>query len=498
MLTGRPASLIRIKREVSIIIGLVLLIGSYAIYNGWHSYVQRVEQHMQGDTLTISLLINSELEKGLKLLNLTKPRLSDELLRGGHFAQIDPVLNACMEEFGLANNKDQFGLLLVLDSSGRVIARSGVDPNKRPDFSNRFYFTNLRDNPAMKFTLSRLRIAETTGKPVFHLAVPLRDSSNAFLGVLALQLDVQKIERQLQKILRTCNQRSVLLMPDGQVCYQYPLQLKSGLTDSELLSNGCLIQRGESEKKREDGKLHRTNMGSHAETSLALNLPENEFGLSQSAMISARELAVTFLKEHTPIVILLPVTCLMIAVLYVGLFHQTRDLEEAIVDSNTDYNTGLSNRRALKTELPRLISYALRVNSPLSVLFIDIDHFKSFNDLHGHDFGDKILKEVARCILNVSKRPLDCCCRWGGDEFVMLLPDTKADAAVQIANNLIECIRMIDLKENGIYPHETLTVSIGITTTTLCPKPNPETLMKRADEASLRAKEEGRNRAVLL
>jgi diguanylate cyclase (GGDEF)-like protein len=131
------------------------------------------------------------------------------------------------------------------------------------------------------------------------------------------------------------------------------------------------------------------------------------------------------------------------------------------------------------------------------VLFIDIDHFKSFNDLNGHDLGDRVLRNVAKSIADSSRRPLDYCCRWGGEEFVIVLPETNEEEAVIVANKLKESVEKMEIKEMRLTLHEQITLSIGIATTKSCPNPTPKALINLADRAMMRAKMEGRNRVVL-
>ena len=190
-------------------------------------------------------------------------------------------------------------------------------------------------------------------------------------------------------------------------------------------------------QKADRGGLHQINSGEHGETTYAITLAEDQFGLSTSVLITMRDLTGLFLRENTILLLSILIAILIILLLFSGLSTQARNLEGSILETQTDQLTGLRNRSLVLDELPRLVSHALRASSPLSVLFIDIDHFKSFNDLYGHDFGDKILQEVARYIADFSRRPLDYCCRWGGEEFVMILPDTLAEDAVKLANQLM-------------------------------------------------------------
>jgi diguanylate cyclase (GGDEF)-like protein len=228
-----------------------------------------------------------------------------------------------------------------------------------------------------------------------------------------------------------------------------------------------------------------------------ITLPQNKFGLSTSVLLPRQYLASAFWSENSHLFYLTVLTILLIGLFFMGFCLQTRNLEKAIVDSKTDSNTGLWNRRHLKEELTRLLSQALRTNSPLSVLFIDIDHFKSFNDLNGHDLGDKVLKAVAQCITNMAKRPLDCSCRWGGEEFVIVLPETTPEDAVKISNQLMEIVGQIEIGQLSKIRNHAITISVGIASTALSPKATPDELIVIADQAMLRAKEEGRNRVVL-
>jgi len=496
MLTGKLTSRLKLKQYLALILSAVLFISGIALYTAWGFYVRVIGNQMEQNGATVSLMMQDGLERAEKLLLLTRPRLSDEILRSQDSAQIDAVLISCLKEFGQSNKRDQFDLMILVDASGQLIAQSGKGSQQRLDFSDRYYFTDLRDHPDKKFTVGRLRIDTTTGRPGFHISIPLRDSQNAFLGILALQLDAEKIERQLREILTHTKEQVVVLNPNGFNCFQYPLILTPGGTDDDLLKKSLLIQGLIVNQKADRGGLHQINSGEHGETTYAITLAEDQFGLSTSVLITMRDLTGLFLRENTILLLSILIAILIILLLFSGLSTQARNLEGSILETQTDQLTGLRNRSLVLDELPRLVSHALRASSPLSVLFIDIDHFKSFNDLYGHDFGDKILQEVARYIADFSRRPLDYCCRWGGEEFVMILPDTLAEDAVKLANQLMECVGKIHLKEMRKTDHSPITLSIGIAITTLCPEPH-NALIARADEAMLFAKSEGRNRVVL-
>jgi len=501
MLTGKPTSRKKIKRFFILILTLVLIISGLSFYSAWRSYLLKTEDEMQRDAASISLLINNDLERGLKLLHLTSPRVTTALLpkvEAREGSPIDAILNSSMEEFGADSSNDRFGILILLDASGQLIAQSGDDPHRKLDFSDRYYFTDLRDNPSKQFTVSYLRIAQTTGSPAFHISIPLRTSkasSETLLGVLALQLDAEKIEHQLEKIVKYSGERILIMMPNGMTIFQYPLHPLPQQTD--LLVNSRLIHSPTESHEVNRGVASLESAANIASRNYVITLPPDSFGLSTSVLMPRQYLASVFWSENSHLFYLTVLTILLIGFFFTGLCTQTQNLEKAILDSKTDSNTGLWNRRHMEEELVRLVSQAHRTKSPLSVLFIDIDHFKSFNDVNGHDLGDKVLKEVARCITDMSKRPLDCSCRWGGEEFVLALPDTTSEDVVKISNQMMEIIGQINIGQLSKIPNHAITISIGIASTTLSPDATPEELIVIADQAMLRAKEEGRNRVVL-
>ncbi len=170
-----------------------------------------------------------------------------------------------------------------------------------------------------------------------------------------------------------------------------------------------------------------------------------------------------------------------------------RQLEEANeglrLQSNTDQLTGVLNRRALERALTDEIDRATRYKLPLSLVLLDVDEFKSFNDTFGHPAGDVLLKGVAE-ILEASSRNSDVVARYGGEEFAVVLPNTTADSAMVLAERFRRAI------ENNEWAQRRVTISAGVST--LSDVANDQrTLIATADQALYDAKRQGRNRVIL-
>jgi len=158
----------------------------------------------------------------------------------------------------------------------------------------------------------------------------------------------------------------------------------------------------------------------------------------------------------------------------------------------TDSVTGLHNRRHFDVVCATEWERARRDHRPVAVLFIDVDYFKSYNDHHGHHAGDDCLAVVGKTIGRSLQRPADLAARYGGDEFVVLLPDTDTDGALDVARRVLAAIAALDIP-HGASPFGRVTSSIGVAQ--LVPSPNhaPEELLERADRALYAAKQAGRN-----
>lgn len=186
--------------------------------------------------------------------------------------------------------------------------------------------------------------------------------------------------------------------------------------------------------------------------------------------------------------------CLRTKALQDELRQKNRQLEEMLARVEllaiTDPLTGLFNRRRCENVLEKEFGKTIRYNSSLSCLMIDIDHFKQVNDEYGHRTGDFVLKEVAE-IIKSSSREVDTVARWGGEEFVVLLPQTGKENGESSASRLVKVIS--EHQFSGV-PGKHITVSIGIAS---APDPSIDTgekLINASDLALYEAKRKGRNR----
>jgi len=162
--------------------------------------------------------------------------------------------------------------------------------------------------------------------------------------------------------------------------------------------------------------------------------------------------------------------------------------------AQVDVLTGLGNRRRLDEVLPSALRAASKAVQPLSLVMFDIDYFKQYNDIYGHLAGDDGLRQTAQVLRGVFRRPLDVVSRFGGEEMVAVLPETDAQAATVLAQQVLEQVQALGVAHKGSAVAEVLTLSAGVAVFERGSTRTVTELLEAADQALYLAKTSGRNR----
>jgi diguanylate cyclase (GGDEF)-like protein len=181
--------------------------------------------------------------------------------------------------------------------------------------------------------------------------------------------------------------------------------------------------------------------------------------------------------------------------------ERTRDLEQANQMlsrfSYLDAVTGIANRRNFDDWLELEWRRVRREGTPLSLIMVDIDHFKAFNDTYGHQHGDECLKAVAQALRRSLHRPGDLCARYGGEEFAVILPGTDSEGALQVGEVLRASVEALGLVHASSPVAARVTISVGVGTALAGDETTPHDVLRAADKALYESKTAGRNRVCL-
>ena len=161
-----------------------------------------------------------------------------------------------------------------------------------------------------------------------------------------------------------------------------------------------------------------------------------------------------------------------------------------------DSLTGISNRRHFDQYIETSFKSCMRLGKPLSLIMIDIDHFKLYNDNYGHQKGDDCIARVAKTMASTVKRPMDLVARYGGEEFVVVLNETDKDGAMKVAEKIKNNINELYLPHEYSYIATHITLSLGVATIIPNHSYSIKEFINRADKALYKAKKRGRNTVV--
>jgi len=178
--------------------------------------------------------------------------------------------------------------------------------------------------------------------------------------------------------------------------------------------------------------------------------------------------------------------------------RQLRDARRQLTDlANVDELTGLGNRRLINKVLQDEINRARRSSSSLAVILLDVDYFKNYNDNYGHPAGDVVLKRLADLMQRATSRAGEMVGRYGGEEFILVLPGASVQSAVRTAERLKDLVNSEGIAHEKSDIGGIITVSQGVVSMMPDAELTPEDIIKRADDALYKAKHEGRNRICI-
>jgi diguanylate cyclase (GGDEF)-like protein len=382
------------------------------------------------------------------------------------------------------------GSLLFLDAHGKIIVDSASAVPRSTSLADRAWFTIHRDNPHLGLFISRplqSRINPGEVDIMFSRRVNRPDGSFAGVVVAAFRLDYFK--NLLSGVNLGPGGSITLLQEDGHVILRYP-------NDGTLADENFTGRKNFERFKR----THETSFfgisGRDGEERL-YNF--RRFNTLQMIVIIAPTSHYVFADWNSRawyigiVTALLVLALLAAAQLLSAEFRHRLEVEAHLRNmTRVDGLTGLSNRRSLDDRLMSEWHRSRRSGKPLAILFVDIDRFKNFNDTYGHQAGDDALTAVAQAIAHSTRRPGDMAARFGGEEFVVVLPETDSDGAALIAAAIHSAVSALAI-EHTESEHGLITVSIGVASTDEESVMDALALIKAADRAVYRAKASGRN-----
>lgn len=481
---------------VYLCIVVVISIGTwFSLYQNWTLRIEDAKANLARSANIGNYLIETALTSAAKSLDNTQNSFERALQSAPLDRQLaTQLLNTNYLKFKEYNKSDVFGLIFFLDQQGRMFARSGPASDEQIDFSDRFYFYQLKNHPAMRRTVGPLVLARTTGEWVFHMSVPVHDKNGQFYGVLVQQILEKDIASNLTQYADTSSfDRMVTHFKDNDPSFVFPppsvADLQKNVPD--------LPAPGQTQGTSRNGGVFSWDgrEQSFSESILTGVAKSPLYNFETYVALPLERVKHAFLVGNTYLLLYAVFGMVLVTSVFYYLYKLSLQLASAQVESWHDPLTQINNRRALDAVLPGLLRDAKRSQQPISVLFVDIDHFRYFNETYGHESGDIALKAVAHALASCARRPLDLVCRWGGEEFVLVLPNTDHNGAAEIANEVLAAVRTIELRSaDGQCPK--ITVSLGRVTADMGTDAALENLVDRADKAMLKAKSQGRNQSV--
>jgi diguanylate cyclase (GGDEF)-like protein len=330
--------------------------------------------------------------------------------------------------------------------------------------------------------ISELSRSRVTGDWVIYLTIRLPDVAGRFAGVLGISLHGEYFRRLYPELGLGDGDSIVLIRDDGRLLYRYPFDERHtqvALHDIPTyidLRQGTLCQ----EISPYDGEVRVAGF-KHGDNYPIFAVVSEPY---DTALAPWRRNAIEY-------ALLGLIGYAVIVALCVFSLRQLRQLDAVMRISLLDALTGLPNRRFFDQQMEGEWKRIARMRQPYSLLFIDIDHFKRFNDRYGHGAGDECLKRVAKAMEAELRRGGDVLVRFGGEEFVCMLPNTDASGAFRKASEFMQAVNRLDLPHQDAPETGRVTISIGIATATPSHEDNYFDPLRDADHALYQAMSQG-------
>jgi len=485
--TGRPELLLILGSCLTVI--AILSIVTFLLIRE-HANAQ---QDATRSATTIAQLIDADVLRTVELYDLTLQGLIAASQRDD-LKQMPPQVRQLVL-FDRSTAARFKGDILLLDKHGEVLADSSLTDPKPGNFADRDYFVaHVLDRDTGMFISRPFKPrCDCADSDQWRISFSRRISSptGEFMGVAVASMRLTYFDELFNSLNIGSDSTLNIINNDGILLAQKPyLQSDSiGKSFASRPNVVRILRDGSGSFNSVSSIDHRKRLYTFSRVG---NLP-----LTVIVALSSAEVFGTW--ERTAMVISGATSVLCIGLLWLTwllcrelrLRHNAeRELAQLAA---TDALTGVANRRTLDQALRHEWFRAQRSGKPLSVLMIDADHFKAFNDRHGHQGGDDALRSLARVISTNVRRPSDVVARYGGEEFSVILPETDSAGAKQIAEHIREAVEQLPLVADAKTP---MTVSIGISTWTSASEISLEQLLFAADKALYQAKETGRNRVV--
>lgn len=468
--------------------GLIVLLSFFAAI-GYDFYRATIRMNEQA-AINVATLAEQDISRTIELYDLSLQSVLEGVTDPDILYQ-EPGLRQKIL-FDRSATAPGLGALVALDEKGNIFLDSQSVTPREANFSDREYFAVHRDNAfGTRMYLSepfKARLQEDTWSISVSRRINKPDGS--FGGVVSGTIRLDYFQRMFNRVSMGVSDTMVLLRIDG-----------------------ALLARNAGVKAEIGADWHTAPVFSH------LDGPSRGSFISDQSLDNAARLYAFHRVANLPLVVVVGMSIdhilapwrskmLVLAGIFAimassvlalvwileGELVRRAAAERAAEDlARTDGLTKLANRRLFDEGLSRKWARTARDGRPMSLLMIDVDHFKLFNDTYGHQAGDRVLMAIASVINNEVRRPDDLAARYGGEEFAVELPDTDSRGAAQIAAAILEGIRALEIGHVR-SEHKIVTVSIGVATALPRSGPTKAALLIRdADAALYRAKASGRN-----
>ncbi|WAJ39277.1 sensor domain-containing diguanylate cyclase [Pseudomonas sp. GOM7] len=487
----------------ALLLFICLSLASLAAWQIWFSR-ERALHDLNLSSLNLAQALDNYSEGVIRQSELVLLDLIEHLQHEGNTPasrhQLEALMRQQSEILGIAS------AITVYDAHGKRQLSSVRVPNDAPGATDRRYFTHHRDNPSPAIFIGPTVKSRVTGDWVFSISRRLDHADGQFAGVVVVTLGVEHFLQLFGSIKLGEQGSASLSSSDGTLLFRHPFREQDvGLNWSNSPILKVLQERDEGTSEqvsRIDGieRLYAFRRNSRLPLITVVALGRDE------ALAPWRHDAQLF---ATLILMLLVSVGVIGQRLLVDIRRRTRAerklliAQEELLDANArlevlasqDALTGLANRRSFDQTLEVEIRRALRRQSALSLVLLDIDYFKRYNDRYGHIAGDTCLRTVAEILKSCIHRPGDLAARYGGEELALILPNTDADGAEAIARTFMTALQQRHLTHQA-SPFGTVTVSLGIASLVHRGEDSHDlalSLIQAADQALYQAKSGGRD-----